>query len=77
MMINRQSVGLKGQFILAQGNPGKTGRRPGFENGRYNRPRDNVHQRENLISDETENLLFPENDVLQFPRHTGAGCPKK
>jgi hypothetical protein len=46
--------------------PGQTECRPGFENKKENRPRDNVHKSENLISDEGDYLLFPENDVLQF-----------
>jgi hypothetical protein len=57
-MINENKNGLKGQHILAQGNPGKTGRRPGLENGHENRPREEVHIRENLISDEIENAYF-------------------
>jgi len=40
--------------------------RPGFENKKENRPRDNLQKSENLISDEGDYLLFPENDVLQF-----------
>lgn len=58
MVIKENKNGLKGQHILAQGNPGKTGRRPGFENGHESRPRDDVHKRENLISDEMENAYF-------------------
>ena len=50
--------------------PGQTECRPGFENGYENRPHNSVHQRENLISDETENLVFLRNDILQFrPKH--------
>jgi len=51
-MINENKNGLKGQHILAQGNPGKTGRHPGLVNGQESRPRNDVHKRENLISDE-------------------------
>jgi len=57
-MINENKNGLKGQHILAQGNSGKTGRRPGLENGHENRPREEVHKRENLISEEMENAYF-------------------
>ena len=58
MMVNEHKKGLKGQHILALGNPGKTGRRPGFENGQESRPRDDVRKRENLISDEMEKAYF-------------------
>jgi hypothetical protein len=46
--------------------PGQTKCRPGLENGRYNRPRDKVHKRGNLLSDEGDDLLFHGNDVMQF-----------
>jgi hypothetical protein len=58
MILKENKNGLKGQHILAQGNPGKTGRRPGFENGQESRPRDDVRKRENLISDEMEKAYF-------------------
>lgn len=47
--------GLKGQYNLAQGPPAD---RPGFESEEGNRPRDNVHKRENFIPDERDDLLF-------------------
>ncbi len=47
MMINGQTIGLKGQLILTQGFgvssvERQTECRPGLENGRYNRPRYNI-----------------------------------
>ena len=65
-MFNGQENGMKGQHNLAQGNPGKTGRRPGLEWRKQNCPRNNVHKRENLISDKTKDLVFPGNNVLQI-----------
>lgn len=58
MELKENKNGLKGQHILAQGNPGKTGRRPGLENGEKSRPRNDVHKRKNLISDEMEKAYF-------------------
>lgn len=66
MMFYEQENGLKGQYNLAQGNPGKTGSRPGLENGHENRPCENVYQGETLVSDEGDGHFFPDNDVLQF-----------
>jgi len=65
-MFNEQGNGLKGQFNLARGNPGKTGSRPGLDDGHINRPCENVYQRETLVSDEGDGLLFPDKDVLPF-----------
>ena len=65
-MFNEQGNGLKGQFNLARGNPGKTGSRPGLDDGHINRPYENVYQRETLVSDEGNGLLFPDKDVLPF-----------
>jgi hypothetical protein len=44
-----------------------------LESRQENRPRGNVHKRENLISDEGDNHLFAGNDVLQF-RPKGIIC---
>ena len=63
MMINENENGLKGQHNLAQG---KRSGALGLENGHENRPRENVHKRENPIPDERDDLVFPENDALQF-----------
>ena len=65
-MINEHKNGLKGLHILAQGNPGFTGRRPGLENGYEIRPGEEVHKRENLISDEMENAYFLKYMDLRF-----------
>ena len=58
-MFYEQENGLKGQYNLAQGNPGKTGSRAGLENGHENRPCENVYQRETLVSDEGDGHFFP------------------
>jgi hypothetical protein len=66
MMVKSENKnGLKGQYNLAQGNPEASGR-PGLENGQENRPRDKVHQREDLISDQVNSLVFSGNNDLQF-----------
>jgi hypothetical protein len=57
MMIDESENGLKGQYNLAQGNPPAGGDALGLESGHENRPRKNVHKRENLNSDEI-NLSF-------------------
>lgn len=49
---------LKGRYILAQGNSGFAGSRPGFINGFENRPCEKVYQREFLFSDEMELFFF-------------------
>lgn len=49
---------LKGRHLLAQGNPGKTGSRPGLVDVFLNRPSEKVWQREFLYSDEMELLFF-------------------
>lgn len=49
---------LKGRHLLAQGNPGFTGSRPGLEDGFNNRPRNTVYQREFLCSDEMAQFFF-------------------
>jgi hypothetical protein len=64
-MIIDNRIGLKGQLILAQGNP-DFGRRPGLEGEQENRPLGNLYKSKSLISDDRENLLFPGNAILQF-----------
>ncbi len=61
-----QFLVLKGRYILAQGNPGKTGSRPGLENGIKNRPRAKVDQREFLHSDEMDHFFFAGQNAVQF-----------
>ena len=58
MMIKNKNIVLKGRHPLAQGNPGKTGSRPGLVNGFENRPSEKVWQREFFYSDEMELLFF-------------------
>jgi hypothetical protein len=70
MMIDENENGLKGQHNLAsRKNRDRHGKRSvalGLENGHENRPRENVHKGENLISDERDDLVFPGNDAFQF-----------
>jgi len=70
MTIDESEDGLKGQNNLAQG---KRSGALGLENGNENRPRENVHKRENLISDEMDDPVFPRNDAFQF-RPKGIIC---
>ncbi len=51
MIFYEQESGLKGQYNIAQGNPGKAGSRPGLKDAPENRPCENVHQSETLVSD--------------------------
>jgi hypothetical protein len=53
-MNKTQFLVLKGRHILTQGNPGKTGSRPGIKNEFKNRPRSKVYSSEFLISDEID-----------------------
>jgi len=57
MMRDESENGLTGQYNLAQGNPPAGGDALGLESGHENRPRKDVHKRENLNSDEI-NLSF-------------------
>ena len=70
MMIDENENGLKGQHNLAQG---KRSGALGLENRYENRPRENVHKGENLISDKRDDLVFPGNDTFQF-RPKGIIC---
>lgn len=56
-MIDENKDGLKGQNNLAQG---KRSGALGLENGHENRPRDNVHKRENLFRTNGMTIFFRE-----------------
>lgn len=55
--------------------PGQTTKecRPGFESEVENRPRENIHKREILISGEKDNFNFSSNNAAQF-RPKGVFC---
>ncbi len=66
-MIELQLIVLKGRHILAQGNPGKTGSRPGLVNMFECRPREKVHKREFIHSDEIDQSIFVGHTAILFP----------